>query len=100
MKITRTKTLLPVFLSVFVVSLMLVLPKATLAATSFQDFLGTMTLYLKGAIVLAAAFSSALGAFFYTTSGGDPKKIGKAKEYFYSAITALIALVIAQLFFS
>lgn len=78
-------------------------PDQAQAATKgpdFGSFLTTMMAYLKGAIILAAAFTFAMGAFLYTTSGGDQKKLGKAKEYFYSAATALAALVIAQVFFS
>lgn len=53
---------------------------------------------LKQLIVLAAFLMFLLSIFYYTTSGGDAKKIGKAKEFLASAITALIALALVQIF--
>ena len=53
---------------------------------------------VKSMIVAASALVAIIGAYMYLTSGGNPEKIGKAKEYFYSAAIGLFALAFAEVF--
>jgi len=47
---------------------------------------------LKGMIAAASVLMAVIGAYMYMTSGGNPERIGKAKDFFYSAAIGFIAL--------
>jgi len=58
----------------------------------------TLTVIFRSLIEAAAFLMFALAIFTYMSSGGDSKKITKAKEFLLSAITALLALVLVDIF--
>lgn len=39
-----------------------------------------------------------LAIFYYVVSGGESKKVSKAKEFLLSAVTALVALILVKMF--
>jgi len=63
-----------------------------------MDILHTLEGLLQNLIIAAAFLMLILAIFTYTYSGGEVKKVGKAKEYLVSAVTALIALVLVKMF--
>lgn len=66
---------------------------------TFTDFLKQFYLYLSRFTMLASFLMVVLAIYVYMTSNGEPKKIGKAKEYLYSAIIGLVAVAFAYTFF-
>lgn len=70
----------------------------TAATKTGNDIFSQLTNILQQLIIAAAFLMFILAIFTYVGSGGDSKKVGKAKEYLVSAITALVALVLAQWF--
>jgi hypothetical protein len=53
---------------------------------------------IQNLIISAAFLMFLIAIFYYVSSGGDSKKVGKAKEYLASAVTALVALVLVKMF--
>jgi cysteine-rich repeat protein len=62
------------------------------------DIVTQITAILQQLIIGAAFLMFVLSIFTYVSSGGDSKKVGKAKEYLLSAVTALVALLLARWF--
>jgi hypothetical protein len=76
----------------------LAVPDDTLSVTppdvSISDVLLRIRNYFFGAVIVACVFMILWGAFNYTTSGGDDKKVETAKKTIFYAV---IGLVIASL---
>lgn len=72
---------------------------ASNSAAPQKDVVGQLIAILQQLIVGAIFFTFILSIFTYIGSGGDSKKVGKAKEYLASAITGLVALLLARWFF-
>ena len=64
-----------------------------------MSFITELETWLERLIIAASFLMFVLAIFTYISSGGDSKKVGKAKEYLLSAVTALIALVLVKMFF-
>lgn len=70
----------------------------TSTTSSSKVTLESLEKVLEGLIIAAAGFMFGFAIFEYIGAGGDSKKIGNAKGYLMSAVTALIALVLVRMF--
>lgn len=85
------------FLALFFPHIVLAAAAAAPAATT-KVTLTSLENVLQDLIIAAAGFMFGFAIFEYIGAGGDSKKIGNAKGYLMSAVTALIALVLVKMF--
>jgi len=63
---------------------------------SIYDVLTRVRNYFLGAVIITCVFMILWGAFNYTTSGGDEKKVETAKKTIYYAVIGLVVALLAM----
>jgi hypothetical protein len=73
------------------------IPGLTKDCVTFAEYFGAIYKYAIGIALVIAVIMTVIAGYIYATSGGDPGRLGIAKEIFTSTVIGLAVLVLAAL---